>query len=175
MNEKDGRCAVVLPQGVLFRGRKEGDMRKKLIESDKLECVITLVRGVFYSTGVSACILLLNNNKTPAHKNKIMLIDGAKFYTTKRAQVLMTQEDIDKVFSIYQNYSDIVEVSKVISIDDAKNKNYSLSLNDYLEKIKVEVESPEKVRANYFESYKKVSTLKEELKEMLIEGGFANE
>ena len=46
MDSKTGRCAVVLPQGVLFRGGKEGEIRKQLVESDKLECVITLTGGV---------------------------------------------------------------------------------------------------------------------------------
>ena len=63
MDEHNGRLAVVLPQGVLFRGGKEGEIRKKMIESNKLEYVISLVSGVFYSTGVSACVLVLNNKK----------------------------------------------------------------------------------------------------------------
>lgn len=82
MNKENGRCAVVLPQGVLFRSTgKEGEIRKALIESDKLECVITLVGGVFYSTGVSACILLLNNNKEHTHKGRICLINAESIYT----------------------------------------------------------------------------------------------
>ena len=62
MNPKTGRCAVIMPQGVLFHN-KTSEMRKKLIESDMLECIITLVNGVFFSTGVAACIILLNKNK----------------------------------------------------------------------------------------------------------------
>ena len=81
MDKDNGRCAVVLPQGVLFHGGKEGEMRKQLVESDKLEAVITLVSGVFYSTGVSACILILNNSKVAEHKGKVCLIDASKIYT----------------------------------------------------------------------------------------------
>lgn len=175
MNPKTGRCAVVLPQGVLFRGGKEADMRKQLIESDKLECVITLVSGVFYSTGVSACILLLNNNKLPSHKGKICMIDGSKFYTPKRAQVLMTQEDIDKVFKIYQNYEDEVEVSKIITIADAKENDYSLALNNYIEKKKTETATPEEVKQQYFQAYENMLKAEEKMKKLLIEGGYINE
>ena len=175
MNPKTGRCAVVLPQGVLFRGGKEADMRKQLIESDKLECVITLVSGVFYSTGVSACILLLNNNKLPSHKGKICMIDGSKFYTPKRAKILMTQEDIDKVFKIYQNYEDEVEVSKVITIADAKENDYSLALNNYIEKKKTETATPEEVKQQYFQAYENMLKAEEKMKKLLIEGGYINE
>ena len=40
MDSKTGRCTVILPQGVLFHGGKEGEIRKQLIESDKLEAVL---------------------------------------------------------------------------------------------------------------------------------------
>lgn len=175
MNPKTGRCAVVLPQGVLFRGGKEAEMRKQLVKSDKLECVITLVSGVFYSTGVSACILLLNNNKDASHKGKVCLIDGSKFYTPKRAQVIMTQENIDAVYQKYQNYQDEIEVSKVVTIEDIKANNYSLALNNYIEKRKVETASPEEVKKQYLDAYKKVIESEEKMKQLLIEGGYVNE
>lgn len=175
MNPKTGRCAVVLPQGVLFRGGKEAEMRKQLVESDKLECVITLVSGVFYSTGVSACILLLNNNKDASHKGKVCLIDGSKFYTPKRAQVIMTQENIDAVYQKYQNYQDEIEVSKVVTVEDIKANNYSLALNNYIEKRKVETASPEEVKKQYLDAYKKVVESEEKMKQLLIEGGYVNE
>ncbi len=175
MNPKTGRCAVVLPQGVLFRGGKEADMRRQLIESDKLECVITLVSGVFYSTGVSACILLLNNSKLSSHKGKICMIDGSKFYTPKRAQVIMTKEDIDKVFKIYQNYEDEIEVSKVITIADAKEKDYSLALNNYIEKKKSKTATLEEVKQQYLDAYSNMIKAEEKMKKLLIEGGYINE
>ena len=175
MKPKTGRCAVVLPQGVLFRSGKESEMRKQLIESDKLECVITLVSGVFYSTGVSACILLLNNNKVPAHKGKICMIDGSKFYTPKRAQVLMTKDDIDAIYKVYQSYQDEIEVSKVITIEDAKLNDYSLALNNYIEKRKIETATPEEIRRQYFEAYNKMIEAEEKMKQLLKEGGYSNE
>ena len=90
MDSKNGRCAVVLPQGVLFRGGKEGEIRKQLILSDKLESVITLVGNLFYGAGVSACILLLNNHKAESHKGKVYLIDASNIYTARRAKNIMT-------------------------------------------------------------------------------------
>jgi len=88
MDPDKGRCAVVLPQGVLFRERTEGKIREELIKSDKLEAVITLVDGVFFRTGVSACILILNNNKVPAHRGKVCMIDATNIYTAQRATEL---------------------------------------------------------------------------------------
>ena len=80
MNKKTGRCAVVLPQGVLFRGGKEGEMRKQLVESDKLECVITLVASF---TPRVYQLVFLNNNKKNDHKGRICMIDASDIYTAQ--------------------------------------------------------------------------------------------
>ncbi|MDE6852525.1 MAG: N-6 DNA methylase, partial [Lachnospiraceae bacterium] len=101
MNPKTGRCAVVLPQGVLFHSGKEGTIRKQLVKSDKLEAVITLAGGVFYSTGVSACILFLSNKKQHTHKGRICLIDGSEIYTPKRAQNVLEPKDVVALYKIY--------------------------------------------------------------------------
>ena len=123
MDDKDGRCAVVLPQGVLFRSGKEGEIRKQLVESDKLECIITLVGGVFYSTGVSACILLLNNNKEVQKRGRICLIDASEIYTPQRAQNTMTAEDTNQIYKFYQEYEDVIERVKIVTLDDIREKN----------------------------------------------------
>ncbi len=175
MKADSGKCAVVLPQGVLFRRGKECEMRRKLIESDKLECVITLVGGVFYSTGVAACILLLNNNKDKGHKGKICLIDGSKFYTPKRAQVIMTEEDINNVFNIYKRYEDEEEVSKVITIEETGNRDYSLMPSSYIEKKKIKEPTIDEIRDSYIDSFSKMGKAEEKMKKALIEGGYLDE
>lgn len=175
MDEKTGRCAVVLPQGVLFRGGKEGEIRKKLVESDKLECIITLVGGVFYSTGVSACILLLNNNKAHNHKGRICLIDASSIYTPQRAQNIMSEEDIQKAFKLYTDYEDVIERCKVVTLDDIRAKDYTLAINNYIEKKEQETVPPEEVRRQYFEALDEVFAAEAEMKRLLVEGGYVNE
>lgn len=175
MNKENGRCAVVLPQGVLFRSTgKEGEIRKALIESDKLECVITLVGGVFYSTGVSACILLLNNNKDHTHKGRICLINAESIYTPMRAQNIMTEENIQEVFELYKKYEDVIEKVKVVNLDEIRQKDYSLSVSNYIEKKPEEAIDVEKVKKEYFEAVKEVQENEEKMKKLLIEGGFIN-
>lgn len=175
MDEKTGRCAVVLPQGVLFRGGKEGEIRKKLVESDKLECIITLVGGVFYSTGVSACILLLNNNKAHNHKGRICLIDASSIYTPQRAQNIMSEEDIQTVYKLYMNYEDVIERCKVVTLEDIRSKDYTLAINNYIEKKAQETVPPEEVRRQYFAALDEVFEAEAEMRRLLVEGGYVNE
>ena len=146
-----------------------------MILSDKLEAVIALVGGVFYSTGVSACILFLNNNKPTNKRNKVLLVDASKIYTAQRAQNVMTEEDIQKVYKLYTDNNDVMEYSKVVTIDELAGKDYSLSVNNYIEKPQAEVKDPQLVREEYFAALKEVQEAEAKLRELLQKEGFLNE
>lgn len=175
MNPKTGRCAVVLPQGVLFRSGKEGEIRRQLVESDKLEAIITMASGVFYSTGVSACILFLNNNKAISHRGRICMIDGSGIYTPQRAQNIMTEADIQNVFNYYTAYEDVIEKVKVVTIAEIRDKDYSLAINNYIEKKEQETVPSEEIRRQYFEAYDEMIEAEARMRELLLKGGYVSE
>ena len=175
MDSKKGKCAVVLPQGVLFHTGKEGEIRKQLVESDKLECVITLVGGLFYSTGVSACILFLNNDKPTERRQKVLLIDGTQIFTPMRAQKVMEQKDIEKVYKLYSDYQDVTDYSKIVSLDEIAAKEYILSVGNYIETKKIESISPEIVRENFCNALAELRHAENELADLLNRGGCNNE
>lgn len=172
---KNGRIAVIMPQGVLFHGDKEGDIRRQIIESDKIEAVITLVGGLFYGAGVSACILILNNDKPVEHRGKVLLVDASKTYTALRAQKIMTDDEIEEVFDLYKRYTDIIEKSKVVTIADIAAKDYTLAVNSYIEKEEQETVDPVVVRAHYFEAVENVKKAEAHLRELLVKEGLLNE
>ena len=172
MDKKNGRCAVVLPQGVLFHSGKEAEMRKKLIDSDILECVITLVKGVFFSTGVSACILLLNKNKKEKHKNKVCMIDASNIFTAKRAQNIMTAENINEVYTLFKNYDDVLEKCKIVNLSDI---NDSLVPKIYIRKDETQNINHEEIQQKYISLYKKIIESEKNVKKLLKEGGYIDE
>ena len=175
MKKTTGRCALVIAQGVLFHGGAEGKMRQQLIESDILEAVITLPGGIFFSTGVNACILLLNNNKKAAHRNKVCLVDGSQIYTSKRAQNILTQENVDRIFSLYADYQDVLDYAKVVSLEDLKGKDYTLSVNTYIEKPKKKTIPPAVVRQQFVEAYQELVECENRTRELLKKGGYIDE
>lgn len=175
MKPTEGKLAVVLPQGVLFHGGKEGDIREQLIKSDLIEAVVALAGGVFYGTGVSACIIFLNNHKKPEHKGKVCLIDATNIYTPKRAQNEMSEKDIEEVFKLYQDYKDVVEKCKIVTIEELDEAGNTLAVNTYIEKKKQEIIPPEVVRAQYFEALENAKKAEAKMKALLIEGGYVNE
>lgn len=175
MDPEKGRCAVVLPQGVLFHSGKEGKMREKLIRSDKLEAVIALASGVFYSTGVSACILFLNNKKQHKHKGRICLIDGGEVFTAMRAQNILSEENVSTLYGYYQDYQDVIERVKVISISDAEQGGFELLPKKYIEHKKQEITPPHIVRRNYMAALEAVKAAEGKVNRLLIEGGYVHE
>lgn len=172
MDPKTGRCAVILPQGVLFKTGKDGEMRQKLIESDLVDCVISLVEGVFFATGVSACILLLDRNKKASHKGKICFIDATKIYTPLRAQNTMSIDDINKVFKLYQNYDNVTEYCKIVDLSEIDN---ILSPKKYIDKVKVERQSFETALSNHRTAYAEAQKCEEKMSTLIMKEGLANE
>ena len=175
MDPKNGRCAVVLPQGVLFHGNKDGEMRRKLVSTDKLEAVITFVGGIFYSTGVNACALILNNNKSENQRGKVHLIDASSIYTAKRAQNVMEDKDIDAVYELYKNYADVPEKSKVVTIQDIADHDWTLAVNNYIERKAVESISPAVIKQEFLQTLNEVKTSEQKFKQLLVDGGYINE
>ena len=175
MKKTTGRCALIIAQGVLFHTGAEGKMREQLIESDILEAVITLPGGIFFSTGVNACILLMNNNKKAAHRNRVCLIDGSQIYTPKRAQNILTKENVNQLFSLYENYTDVIDYCKIATIDEIKEKEYSLAVNSYIVKTAKKVDSPAEVKQKYFEYYKEMLECENATRELLKKGGYIDE
>jgi type I restriction enzyme M protein len=174
MGEKTGRLAVVLPQGVLHRVGKEGAIRKAMIESDMLECVIALNDGLFYNTNVFACILFLSRNKPLDHQGKVLLVDATSIFTAQRAQNIMTNEDINKVFALCTEYQDVQGKAKIATLDEIAQKGFTLSVSAYIAKEAQESVSPEKIRKKYFEAIEAAKSAEEKLKSLLSEGGYLN-
>lgn len=103
-----GRMAVVMPQGILFRGSEEGRIRAELIKSDLIEAVVTLGEKLFYGTGLSPCFLILRRIKPAAHSARILMIDGTKILTVQRAQNILTE----RIFSNSMSYTPTMRMSK---------------------------------------------------------------
>jgi len=175
MDKKNGRAAFIISQGVLSHTGKEGTIREQLVKSDILESVITLARGVFFGTAVFACILVMNNNKSPEHRGKVLLIDASQMYTAQIAQNIMAEDNIKEVFDLYLRYEDVVDKSKVVTLDEIASNDYSLAVNNYIERPEAEKIDPAVVRQEYLDAVNAVISAENHLKELLIKEGLLNE
>jgi type I restriction enzyme M protein len=97
MAEKSGRMAVVLPQGTLFRGGVEEQIRKYLLEQDWVETVIGLGPNLFYGTGLAAYVLILKKKKSKERKNKVLIVDASSLMRKGRAQNYLDPEHAEQI------------------------------------------------------------------------------
>ena len=132
LDDKNGRCAILFPHGVLFRN-EETSMRQKLVEADYIECVIGLGANLFFNSPMEACIMICRTNKSVQRRGKILLINAINEVTRKNAQSYLEDIHIKKIATAYENYKDEGEFAKIVTIDDVKNHNYSLSIPLYIE------------------------------------------
>ena len=163
MARGNSRMAVVMPQGVLFRDDEKG-IREKLIKSDMVEAVVTLGDKLFYGTGLSPCFLVLRRLKPAEHSARILMVDGSKILTTRRAQNILAHEDVDRLYELYTNYQDVEDFSKVISIKDVENKDWNLSPNMYINYHKEDVRPYSEVLQEFKDALKAVQEAETEFR-----------
>ena len=87
MNEQNGRCAILLPHGILFR-KEETNVRTNLVLSDKIEAIIGLGPNLFYNAPMEACIIICNNDKRVDLNNKIIFVNAKNEVTRKNAEAI---------------------------------------------------------------------------------------
>jgi type I restriction enzyme M protein len=93
----NGHMATVMPHGVLFRGGKEKLIREELIKNDVIEAIISLPSGLFYGTGIPACVLVVNKSKPDEFRDKILFVNADREYAEGKAQNKLRPEDIRPV------------------------------------------------------------------------------
>ena len=131
MNEKNGRCAVLLPHGILFRN-EETDVRRRLILSDTIEAVIGLGPNLFYNAPMEACVLIFNNHKADSLRHKIIFINAVKDVTRKNAESLLEEKHIRKIVSAYHSSGDIDSFKRTVSLEEIENNKFDLSIQKYV-------------------------------------------
>lgn len=156
MASGNSRMAVVMPQGILFRGNEEGRIREKLVKSDLVEAIVTLGDKLFYGTGLSPCFLILRRMKPAEHSARILMIDGTKVLTNKRAQNVLMPEDVNRLYQFYKDYRDVEDFAKVVTLDEIAAKEYNLSPNRYVAYHKEAVRPYADVKREFLEALEAV-------------------
>ena len=131
MDPKTGRCAILLPHGVLFR-EDEQEIRRKMIESDLVDAVIGLGPNLFYNSPMESCILICRTSKDARRAGKVVFINALREVMRKNAQSYLEPTHIEKIFSAYRDFSDIDGFSKVATRQEIEENGYNLNMKQYV-------------------------------------------
>ena len=131
LDEDNGRCAILLPHGVLFRAYEQL-MREELVKSDLIECIIGIGPNLFYNSPMEACILICNKKKPDVLRKKILFINALKEITRKNGESYLEKEHIEKIASAFHHAKDIDSFSKVVDSSDIEANDYDLTIQKYV-------------------------------------------
>ena len=131
LDPRTGRCAILFPHGVLFRN-EEAEMRRKLVESDLLECVLGLGPNLFYNSPMEACVVICRTQKPAEQKGKVLFIDAVHEVARERAQSFLKPENQRRILDAYSAFADESDFARVATIAEILGKDSNLSIPRYV-------------------------------------------
>lgn len=126
----DGIMTIVLPHGVLFRGGEEGEIRKNLIEKNKIDTIIGLPANIFYGTGIPTIIMVLKQKRT---ENDVLIIDASKGFIKEGKNNKLRASDIKRIVDTVTRRESIDKFSRVVSRDEIRANDYNLNIPRYVD------------------------------------------
>ncbi len=171
MLQMGGRCASIVPDGVLFgNSTAHKALRKELVENQRLQAVISMPSGVFQPySGVSTAILVFTKTNAGG-TDKVWFYDmKADGYTLDQKRTVCAENDIPDVIARFKNLAAEAsrtrkEQSFLVPIEDIRANDYDLSINKYkeVERVKVEYEAPDVI-------YGKIAALQDDINAAMAE------
>lgn len=144
-----GRAAVIVPDGVLFGSSKaHKQIRKELVENNKLEAVVSMPSGVFKPyAGVSTAILVFTKTGTGGTDNIWFYDMKADGFSLDDKRQLVKENDIPDIIERFANLDKEAnrkrtEQSFFVPVDEIKKNAFDLSINKYKEIEYIPVEYP---------------------------------
>jgi type I restriction enzyme M protein len=137
MSLTNGRVAVVVPHGVLFRGSSEGKIRQEAIEENLLDAVIGLPSNLFFGTNIPAAILIFKRNKSD---QSVLFIDASQDYEKAASQDRLRDEDIKKTVQAYLNRQTSDKYSYLATFEEIKENDFNLNIPRYVDTFEEEEE-----------------------------------
>jgi type I restriction enzyme M protein len=103
----NGYAGFVLANGSLSSNQNgEGEIRRRLVEADLVDCIVALPSQLFYSTQISVCLWFLTRNKAPAdgrdRRGSTLFIDARRLgHMVDRTHRELTDDDVGRVATCY--------------------------------------------------------------------------
>jgi len=132
--KSNGKGAIILPHGVLFRGNAEAEIRKNVICKGVIKGIIGLPPNLFYGTGIPACIIVLDRENAGVRQG-IFMIDASKGFVKDGNKNRLRDQDIHKIVDVFNRQLEIPKYSRLVpfaEIADPKN-DYNLNIPRYID------------------------------------------
>lgn len=134
---KTGRIAVIVPHGVLFRGGAEGKIREQLLKENLIEAVIGLPAGLFQTTGIPVAVLIIDRSREKGGENEskkdVFFIEASKEFKANKAQNILTNENIEKIYTTYKAHKDVEKLARKVALKEIEENDFNLNISRYVD------------------------------------------
>ena len=141
---KEGRVAVVVPHGVLFRGGKEGLIRRKLIEENLLDAVIGLPANLFPTTSIPVAVLLFDRSREKGGDRQkvrnVLFVDASKEFLPSKNQNSLSPEHLEKIVAAVQARQTVEKYAYVAPVKEIEENDFNLNIPRYVDTFEEEEE-----------------------------------
>ena len=128
MNSISGRCAILLPHGILNRN-EEQKIRENLVKSDLLECIIGIGKNLFYNSPMEACIMICRTKKSSDRKGKVLFINAKNEITRKDGFSFLEEKHINKILQAYRDFTNKLDFTVVVKNSEILKQKSNLSVS----------------------------------------------
>ena len=132
-----GTMGIVLPHGVLFRGGAEGTIRETLLRNGNIYAVIGLPSGIFFSTGIPTCVVILKKNNTD---RSVFFVDASKEFRKEGPRNYLDPEHIDKIVDAVLKREDVEKLAHLATFDEIQGNDFNLNIPRYIDNSEEEEE-----------------------------------
>lgn len=141
---QEGRIAVVVPHGVLFRGGAEGRIRQKLIEENLLDTVIGLPANLFPTTSIPVAILVFDRAREKGGVREactdVLFIDASRDYQSSKNQNALLDAHMGKILATFKARENVGKYAHVASIGEIAENDFNLNIPRYVDTFEEEQE-----------------------------------
>jgi type I restriction enzyme M protein len=132
--KENGKAAIVVPTGfITAQSGIDRKIREKMVEDNMLAGVVSMPSNIFATTGTNVSVIFLDKQ----NKGDVVLIDASNLGTTvkegKNQKTLLSAAEEDQIIDTFNKKEAVDDFSVVVSYEDIKAKNYSLSAGQYFE------------------------------------------
>lgn len=129
-----GKGAIILPHGVLFRGNREGDIRKNMITRGLIKGIIGLPANLFYGTGIPACIVVIDKEHAQA-RTGIFMVDASKGFMKDGNKNRLRAQDIHRTVDVFNRQLELPRYSRMVPVSEIASpaNDYNLNIPRYID------------------------------------------
>jgi type I restriction enzyme M protein len=128
----NGKGAIILPHGVLFRGNAESEIRKKIIKKGYIKGIIGLPANLFYGTGIPACIVVLDKENAHA-RTGIFMIDASKGFVKDGNKNRLRAQDLHKIVDAFTRQLTLPRYSRMVPVTEIEKQDFNLNIPRYID------------------------------------------